>query len=158
MLNLVDVKLLAMNATDDEAHAVESGLEAGGSKAWKVVKVTWTAIRALIYVVLVLLTLEKMDGAFQIVVCSLLILILNEITAQFGISSRAFAEESFIHRSLFAGILKRLGDPESDEGLELLRGLAADYNRTTVHWYINSVASYIVYLIVLWKIISVVVL
>jgi hypothetical protein len=144
----------------EQAETIEGDFEfeTGESKTWRAVKICWTVIMALIYIVLAFLVLARMEGAFQTVVCCLLLLIFQSVVNTHTTSIRMLTEEAFVHRTLFGGILKRLGDPDCDEGFKQLRGLAAKYDRTTVHWYINSTAYYIVFLIVLWKIISVVVL
>lgn len=149
-----------MNSTEEQEQVQDATCRSDEdeSKAWRAVKICWTIIKSVIYIALVLFALGKMDGAFQVVVCSLLILILQSVNNANTVTNRMFVEESFVHRTLFGGILKRVGDPDCEEGFKQLRQRAAEYERTTVHWYINSAATYIVFLIVLWKIVSVVVL
>jgi hypothetical protein len=143
----------------EQTETIESDFEfETESKTWRAVKICWTVITAVIYIALALLVLARMENAFQTVVCGLLILIFQNVTGFHTLSSRMLTEEAFVHRTLFGAILKRLGDPDCEGGLAQLRRLAAKYERTTVHWYINSTAHYIVFLIVLWKIVSVVVL
>jgi hypothetical protein len=138
----------------DVLELVNEEKESGWARAWRYWRYAWTVIKNLIYIGFIYLAFERMTSVFETLVLALLILIYQAVANTFTFAIRTFAEEAHVNRGMLLGLYKKFKDPEAKEGERTLSEIVKEYHKSDAFFYINGVFSYLIYLFVLWKVIS----
>jgi hypothetical protein len=122
----------------------------GLSKVWLWWKITWAVIRNLLYIALVILAFGKASSDFENLVLCLLILILQSINWTHTTQIRLTVEEAFVNRRMLFTLQKAAGE-DTSEATEIVDEAEKNYDKSNPLYYINMVGATVVYLIVIWK-------
>jgi hypothetical protein len=125
--------------------------QSGYSKLWRWWKITWAAIRSILYIFLVLLAVGKAKDEFENVVLCILILILEGVNWAHTTQVRLTVEEAFVNRRMMFTLLEKAGTEDIAEAREVVDEAEKNYAQSNPIYYVNMVGAAIVYLIVLWK-------
>ena len=123
------------------------------SKLWFGWRIVWAILRNLISLFFLFLAFDKTESAFQIVVLCLLVLIYQAVNWNDTFRVRTDAEEALFQRRLSFAILQKLGE-ETGEAVEAIDELELKFRRNTPLYYINLAGALIIYLSVLWKLVT----
>jgi hypothetical protein len=132
--------------------------ESGWTRGWRYCTYFWVVVRNVTYFWLVYLAFQRMNSTFEALVLAMLVLIYDRISDSWTLSARSTAEEGLLQRGLLLGLYKKFGDPEVQEAEEELGKLAKSFRKSDVPWFINVLGSFVVYVYVLWKLLSILVL
>jgi hypothetical protein len=134
----------------DESRPVADQDESRFSKLWRWWKITWAVIRNLLYIALVILAFGKASPDFENLVLCLLILILQSINWTHTTQIRLTVEEAFVNRRMLFTLQKAAGE-DTSEATEIVDEAEKNYDKSNPLYYINMVGATVVYLIVIWK-------
>jgi len=125
--------------------------QSGYSKLWRWWKISWTVIRSLLYVLLVVLAFGKAKDEFENLVLCLLVLILQGVNWAHTTQLRLTVEEAFVNRRMMFTLLEKAGAEDTTEAKEVVDEAERNYTRSNPIYYVNMGRATIVYLVVLWK-------
>ena len=119
---------------------------------WKWWRIVWAVLRNLIYISVILTGFNYASSHFETLVFCLLVLIFQAVNWTHTTQVRFAVEAEFRARRLLLDMLENRGNHERVSE-DLTNGIET-YQKQTSLYYINSVGASLIYLIVVWKVIS----
>jgi hypothetical protein len=123
------------------------------SMAWRVWKIVWAVLRNLFVIAITFQLFNFATTDFERVLLCLIVLIYESVNWAHTTQIRVTVEESFVMRRLVLNLLKRAGE-DTEDAEEVMTELAENYQRHNVVYYINMGGGAMIYLIVVWKLLT----